>query len=394
MREGIYVGKIFGIAIHVDWSWFFIFLIVTWSLAASIFPSWHPDWSQAVTWTTAVATSLLFFISILLHELSHSLVAKARGLSVRRITLFLFGGVSNIEREPPSPGTEFLMAIVGPITSFVLGVGFMLLGSLTAGGIGGAMAEPAEVISRLDPISTLLLWLGVVNIVLAIFNLIPGFPLDGGRVLRSLLWKATDNLHKATRWASRVGQLVAWIFIISGIAMIFGAQIPVLGTGLLNGLWLAFIGWFLNNAAIASYRQVVISDLLEDVSVERLMRSDIAIVPPDLPVSDLVYKWIMGTDERAFPVVDSARMIGLVCLEDARKIPREEWETTTVSEIMTRADQLDVVTPQEDAGKALEKLTRRDVRQMPVLHNGNLVGLLRRRDIIKWLQLQSDFVVS
>lgn len=394
MRSGIRLGKIFGIEINVDWSWFFIFLLVTWSLGGSVFPGWHSDWSLGVIWTTAVATSLLFFISILLHELSHSLVAKARGLPVKRITLFLFGGVSNIEREPPSPGTEFLMAVVGPLTSFLLGVGFLFLGNLTAGGVSGSMAEPAQVISQLDPIPTLLLWLGFINIILALFNLIPGFPLDGGRILRSVLWKATGNLHRATRWASGVGQFVAWIFIISGIAMIFGVQIPIFGTGLLNGIWLAFIGWFLNNAAIASYKQIVIRDLLEDVTVSRLMRSDIATIPPDMTVSDLVYKWIMGTDERAFPVVEGGRLMGLVCLEDARKLPREEWERTRVSDIMTRADQLDVVTPEEDAGHALERLTRRDVRQMPVMKNGSLVGLLRRRDIVKWLQIQSDFVTS
>jgi CBS domain-containing protein len=175
--------------------------------------------------------------------------------------------------------------------------------------------------------------------------------------------------------------------------MIFGARIPFFGTGLINGLWLILIGWFLNGAAIAGYRQVVIRDLLEDVPVERLMRSEVPVVPPDLSVSDLVYRWIMGTDERAFPVVVGERMVGLVCLEDARKLPREAWDSTTVDQIMTGAEQLDVVSPQEDVNEAFEKLTRRDVRQVPVIQDGHLVGLLRRRDIVKWLQLHSESTV-
>jgi Zn-dependent protease/predicted transcriptional regulator len=390
MNGGVHIGRIFGINIQIDWSWIFIFLLVTWSLAVGLFPGWHPDWSPSLNWAVALSASILFFASVLMHELAHSLVAKAKGLPVRRITLFLFGGVSNIEREPPSPKAEFIITIVGPVTSIALGVFFLALSRIGFGGLSTVPSEPSEMIARLNPLSTLLLWLGSINIIVGIFNLIPGFPLDGGRVLRSLLWMATGSLRKATRWASGVGQAIAWIFIVSGVVMIFGARLPFFGTGLINGLWLILIGWFLNGAAIASYRQVVIRDLLEDVPVERLMRSDVPVVPPDLSVSDLVYQWIMGTDERAFPVVAGEKMIGLVCLEDARKLPREAWNSTTVGQIMTRAEQLDVVSPREDANEAFEKLTRRDVRQVPVIQDGHLVGLLRRRDIVKWLQLHSE----
>jgi Zn-dependent protease/predicted transcriptional regulator len=390
MNSGVHIGRIFGINIQVDWSWIFIFLLVTWSLAIGLFPSWHPDWGPALSWAVALSASILFFASVLVHELAHSLVAKAKGLPVRRITLFLFGGVSNIEREPPSPKAEFIITIVGPITSIALGAFFLLLSRFSIGGLSTVPPESPEMVSQLNPLSTLLLWLGSINILVGIFNLIPGFPLDGGRVLRSLLWMATGSLRKATRWASGTGQAIAWIFIVSGVVMIFGAQIPFFGTGLINGLWLILIGWFLNGAAIAGYRQVVIRDLLEDVPVERLMRSEVPVVPPDLSVSDLVYRWIIGTDERAFPVVAGDRMVGLVCLEDARKLPREAWDSTTVGQIMTRAEQLDVVSPREDANEAFEKLTRRDVRQVPVMQDGHLVGLLRRRDIVKWLQLHSE----
>jgi Zn-dependent protease/CBS domain-containing protein len=389
MRGGIHLGRIFGINIDVDWSWIFIFLLVTWNLAGAVFPTIHPDWGLGLNLVIGLIASILFFASVLAHELAHSLVAKARGLPVRRITLFIFGGVSNLEREPDSPTSEFLISIVGPVTSLVIGILALFLGRLGAQGAMQAFNNP-QVLSGLDPVSSLLLWLGPVNILLGVFNLIPGFPLDGGRVLRSLLWAITNSLLKATRWASLVGQVIAWLFIVTGIAMVFGIRVPVLGGGFINGFWLAFIGWFLNNAAAQSYQQVVVEDLLEGVPVARLMRANAPTVSPDIPISRLVDDYIMGTDERAFPVLEEdARLAGLVCLEDVRKVPRAEWDQTRVREIMTPADQLDVVTPREDATDALRKLAGRDVRQVPVVQEGRLVGMLRRRDIMRWLQLNS-----
>lgn len=386
---GFGIGRLFGIKIQIDWSWFFIFLLVTWNLAV-VFSRLHPAWGTALNWGVAAAASILFFASVLAHELAHSLVARAQGLPVRRITLFLFGGVSNIEREPPSPGAEFLIAVVGPITSIVLGAIFLFAASVSAGGLQNIGARPEAAIAQLDPLSTLLLWLGPINILVGIFNLIPGFPLDGGRILRSILWSITNSLRQATRWASYVGQAIAWLMIIAGIAMVFGIRIPFLGRGLIGGLWLAFIGWFLNNAAVQSYQQVVINDILEGVPVARLMRADVPTVSPDIPVSALVYDHVMGTDERAFPVLEGDRLVGLVTLEDVRQVPRSEWDITTVGSIMTPANELDVVTPREDASEALSKLMRRDVRQVPVTENSHLIGIVRRRDIVRWLQLHSD----
>jgi len=393
MNRGLYIGRIFGIDIHIDASWILIFLLVTWSLASGLFPVWHPAWGPGMRWGVALAASILFFASILLHELSHSLVAKAYGLPVRRITLFLFGGVSNIEREPPTPKIEFLMAVVGPITSILLGIIFLALATFGVMRSGATAHDAESVISRLGPVTTLLAWLGPINILLGIFNLIPGFPLDGGRILRSALWKATNDLRKATAWATGAGRVVGWLFIFAGVAMAFGVRLPFFGTGLISGLWLIFIGWFLNSAAASSYQQAVVRNLLGDVPVFRLMRLNVPTVAPSLPLNRLVYEYVMGTDERAFPVMDGERLLGLVCLEDIRKVPREAWEHTTVGEVMTDTGHLDVVNPSEDAGDALEKLTRRDVRQAPVVENGRLVGLLRRRDILKWLELQSGFAL-
>jgi Zn-dependent protease/CBS domain-containing protein len=390
MRNGFSVGRIFGIRITIDWSWIFIVVLVIWNVGTAV-GDLHPFWSLATTWGVAVVAALLFFASVLAHELAHSLVARAQGLPVRTITLFLFGGVSNIQREPRSPGAEFLMAIVGPITSIVLGVIFLVLGGISAGTLVQEVTPSMTGLAPLSPLATILLWLGQINILLGLFNLIPGFPLDGGRVLRSILWAATHNLRTATRWASWVGQAIGWLMIIAGLAMIFGARIPFLGTGFLGGLWLAFIGWFLTTAALQSYRQVVIHDILEGVPVARLMRTTMPTVPATISIGDLVHEYVMRTDERAFPVLqDGDHLIGLVCLDDVRKVPRRDWDTTRVQDIMTPMDQVAVVTPDEEAGEAFTVLTGRDVNQVPVVQDGHLVGMLRRRDVLRWLQLHAD----
>lgn len=385
----IRLGRLFGIKINIDWSWLFIFLLVAWNLTTA-FGSVHPDWSLWLQIATAVVAALLFFGSVLAHEMAHSLMAVAQGLPVRSITLFLFGGVSNIEREPPSPRAEFLIAIVGPLTSFVLGILFAVVSGVTMWPVGDAMENPQQMMAELGPLTTLLLWLGPINIILAVFNLVPGFPLDGGRILRSILWGFTGSLRQATRWASWVGQGIAWLMIVTGVAMAFGANVPIFGTGLVSGLWLAFIGWFLNNAAIQSYRQVVVQDLLEDVLVQQIMRRDPPVVEPDRTISQLVHEGIMGTDDHAFPVVEGGQLVGIVCLHDIRGVSKERWQETTVREIMTPREKLVTVGPEEEADQALNTLQRSKVRQLPVAQNGNLVGLLRRRDVMRWLQLQAE----
>jgi Zn-dependent protease/predicted transcriptional regulator len=394
MRSGFKVGTLFGISVHIDWSWVLIFLLVTWNLAGSVFPPLHPDWSIGMNIGLGLAASLLFFISILLHELAHSLVAKARGLPVRRITLFFFGGVSNIEREPPSPWTEFFMAIVGPLTSLLLGFGFIWLGRQNIPQLDTALTSPMQLLRGLDPLSTMLLWLGPINILLGLFNLIPGFPLDGGRVLRSILWAATDNFRLATRLATIVGQGIGWLMILTGVAMIFGWTIPVLGTGTLNGMWLAFIGWFLVQAASQSYQQVVVEDMLEGVPITRLMREPAPAVSPDLPISALVYDHIMQGDDRAFPVVEGDQLLGIVYIENLRELDRSAWDQATVRQVMVPQSELEAVTPREDAMDAFQKLAQREMRQIPVVQNGKLIGMLRRRDILRWLQVRSEMMAG
>lgn len=389
MRKGLRIGRLLGINIRVDWSWLIIFLLIVWNLSTA-FGDYHEDWSPGAQWGLAVIAALLFFVSLLAHEMAHSLMARARGVPVRSITLFLFGGVSNIERDPDSPKSEFLITVVGPITSFVIGAVLLVIANIIAEPLQDATSDAEVVFESLSPVATLLVWLGSINVLLGVFNMIPGFPLDGGRLLRSTIWAFTDDLRQATRWASRVGQTIAFIFIFLGISMAFGARVPFFGTGLIGGLWLAFIGWFLHSAAVQSYQQVVIQDVLEDVPVSRMMRTDPPTVQAGVSVSDMVHNHVMKSDDYAFPVMEDNQVVGLVTLDDVRSVERDDWESMTVREIMTPFSELVTTTSEEDATDAWHKLMQRDVRQLPVVQGRELAGVLRRRDIARWLQFHSE----
>lgn len=389
MQNGFGLGKVFGINIKIDWSWLLIFALITWSLASSL-GLIHPDWPALMNWVLALSAAVLFFGSILAHELAHALVARRMGTPVRNITLFMFGGISNIQKEPGSPFSEFLITIVGPLTSFIVGSAFLVLGIGSFVYNNVSMLQPLEALSHIGPVGTIFVWLGSINILIAIFNLIPGFPLDGGRIVRSTLWAVTNDLTKATRWASALGQVVAWGLILAGIAMMFGVSIPFFGTGFFNGLWIVFIGWFLQNASIQSYRKVVIQDVLEDVPVKRMMYTDVPIVDAGLSVQRLIDDYIMQTDNRAFIVFQNDKMVGLVTIEDIRKVDREARSLTILKDIMTPSKKLIVIAPEEEASDAFERLQSEDIRQIPVVNGNKIVGLLRRKDIIRWLQLHSQ----
>ena len=385
---GFRLGKIFGINIHVDWSWFVIFLLVTWSLAVT-FGQIHRSWSFEMRWGLALLASFLFFVSVLAHELAHSLAAQSRGVPVKNITLFMFGGVANIQREPSSPGEELFITIVGPLTSLFLGAICVLLGTNGITLFGDEL-RTSTVLSQLQPLRTVLAWLGSVNIMVGIFNLIPAFPLDGGRLVRAFFWAITRDIRRSTRWASLMGQAIAWGFAIAGGAMIFGAPIPLLGTGLFNGLWMIFIGWFINNAAASGYRQVMIQDILEDVPVRRVMQTQVPMVSSETSVNDLVNNRFAQLDGQTILVTAGEEVIGIVGMKDIQKSKKEQWESTSVGEIMTPVSQLDFVTPDQDAADAFDRLQRLDLRQIPVKLNNQIIGLLRQKDILRWLQFQSE----
>ncbi|RFA30536.1 peptidase M50 [Alkalilimnicola ehrlichii] len=384
MGRGIRLGRIAGIEVMLDWSLLIIFLLISFSLAVALFPVWHPDWGPLVSWATALAAAVLFLGSVLLHELSHALVGRQYGMSIKRITLFIFGGMAHMEDEPRTWRAEFWMAIAGPLMSFA--IGFVCL---FAAALLGATAidpnQPQAGLAQLGPLATLLLWLGPINIILAIFNLVPGFPLDGGRVLRALLWGATGSLHQATRAASMVGQMFAWLLIAAGIAMILGIQVPIFGTGLVGGLWLTLIGWFLNNAALTSYRQMVVRESLAGVPVSRIMQTEVHTVPVETNLQRLIDEHLMHTDQRAFPITDKGRLRGLVCLDDIRRTSRADWPRLSVTDVMTPLERLTGVGPDTDAAEALTLLSSRAVNQLPVIEHGRLIGFLRREDVLRWL---------
>jgi Zn-dependent protease/CBS domain-containing protein len=383
------LGSIAGIEVDVDWSLLIIFFLIAFSLAAGVFPAWHPDWSPLLAWVTALAAAVLFFASVLTHELSHAIVGRAHGVSIARITLFIFGGMAHMEREPPSWRAEFWMALVGPLTSLLLGFTFLWLAALVGGPLEVNPDKPREALAALGPVATLLAWLGPINILLGLFNLVPGFPLDGGRVLRALIWGATGNLRLATRWASRAGQGFAMLLMGTGLVMMLGLQVPVFGGGFVNGLWLAFIGWFLNSMAGMSYRQLLIDQSLGHVPVRQLMQTRFTRIDPLLRIRTLIDEHLMPSGQRAFPVVEDGQLLGMVSLSDLRKCASTAWPSTIVSEIMTPVAALVTVTPEQEASEALALLGQRDLNQLPVIENNALVGLLRREDIVKWLALHA-----
>ncbi len=371
MKHTWRLGKIFGIEIHIDSSWLVIFILFTWVLAGSYFPRAYPAWARTLYWVMGLLTSLLVFASVLAHELAHSVVALKQGEKVRSITLFILGGVSQIAEEPKEPLKEFAMAIVGPTSSFVIAFLFFLL-SLWLKSVSVPLAASAT-------------YLAVINTALGIFNLIPGFPMDGGRVLRSILWKVTGNLKKATRVASLAGQGIAFLLIFLGIFEFL--------RGGLSGLWWILIGWFLYNAAVSGYSEVMIKSVLQGMKAEDLMSKDFETIPGDLSVQDLVDHYILKKKERVFLVSDDGELKGIVCLEDVKQTPKEKWPESKVKDIMTPRERLEAVTPDADGNKILASLATKNIHQVPVMKGDRIEGIICRTDIIRYLQLRSDLGV-
>jgi Zn-dependent protease/CBS domain-containing protein len=370
LTEGISIGKAFGIPLRLHYSWFIIFVLVGWSLTAGYFPATYPHWSLVTSIVAGVVTSLLFFSSVLAHELMHSIVARRAGIPIHAITLFIFGGVSQMVEEPKQPQVEFRMALAGPLTSLVLGGIFLAIWFWLEG-----IPEFVKAIS---------FWLGWINIVLAGFNLVPGFPLDGGRVLRSLLWWRSGDLRSATKIASNIGRAIGYLLILIGIAVIFTTR------DWINGIWLAFIGWFLENAAASSYRQLALQDILRGHRVSELMIRDCPVVPPQVTIQQLVNEQILTSGRRCFPVVQNDRVLGLITIHDIKGVPREQWATKTVGEAMTPFANLKSVRPDEDLATVLKILTEQNINQLPVVRDGNIVGIIARDNLLSFISVRSE----
>ena len=385
--KGLRLGRVAGVEVRLDWSLLIVFTLIALALAGGLLPRWHPDWGQAKVLATAIAAAVLFLASILLHELAHAVVGRRLGVEIRRITLFVFGGMAHMEAEPRTWQAELGMAIAGPLASLGLGLLFLILAQVIAGPIALDPEDPARSLAQVGPVATLLLWLGPVNIILGLFNLVPGFPLDGGRVLRAVLWGLTGDLTRSTLLAATVGQVFSWVLIGLGFAMMLGLRVPIFGSGALGGLWLALIGWFLGNAARQSWQGRLIEDRLGSLPVTRVMHHDYREVEPDLSVLELVDQGFLALSYRAYPVVAQGELRGLVSLEDVRRIGRDQWAATRVADIMTPLDRLYAVGPTDSASRALKLLAEQGVNQLPVVDRGRILGLVTREDILKWMAL-------
>lgn len=367
--KGIRLGKISGINISVDLSWFIIFGLFVFSLARGWFPFIAPHMNQGYYWLFGVITSLLFFGSVVAHELSHALVARRLGIPISNITLFIFGGVAQMEDEPATPGAEFKMAIAGPLAS--LGVAAVCLGI--------AMIF-LFLHSRLFYASFSYLW--IINVILAVFNLIPGFPMDGGRVFRAFLWWLMGDLRKSTLVASVVGQTFGWIFILGGVGSLFFRSYG-------NFIWFALVGWFLVSAARSSYQQVLLRETLRQVPISEVMSSQVEAVPADITVERLVSEYFLREGPTTLPVEQYGKLIGTISLEDIRAIPREQWRSTVVTQVMHPLENEPVLHQNNNAWDATNRMVQANSDRVLVEEDDQVKGMVTRSSIMRWLQMHS-----
>ena len=362
IRQHIPLGRVMGIPIGVDYSWFLVFALLTWSLATGYYPAEFHAWSPPLYWFMGAVTAIMLFTSVVLHELGHSVVALWYKVPVRSITLFIFGGVAQIGAEPPSAIAEFLIAIAGPLVSLALAVLFNAVQHLATDG---------------QPLWGLVKYLAYLNLALVLFNLIPGYPLDGGRVFRALVWAITHNMQRATRIAANVGRFFGFLFIVVGFMRVF--------RGDLGGLWITFIGWFLHNAASAQLYHVRFQTLLAGHTVSQAMSGHCAAVPADLTLQQLVDEHILSGGQRCFLVNRGGGTVGLMTLHRIKEVPRGEWPTTSAAQAMLPLEKLKRVSPDKELWTALQQMDRAGVNQLLVMTDGQVVGMLSREDVITYL---------
>jgi len=369
LDQTIALGRVLGIRVGLHYTWFLIFALISFSLA-SHFQVQYPDWSSVSAWATAIITALLFFASILLHEFGHSVIALAYGVPVRSITLFVFGGVAQTERDAPSARAEFSIAIAGPAVSLLLAALFYVLHRIAGGGDGQA--------------ATALDWLASINLAVAIFNLLPGFPLDGGRVFRAIMWGATGSATKGMRWAVASGRTVAYGMMLFGLYLALGRGAVV------DGIWLALIGWFLLSAAESSARQFALGHATNVAHARNIMRTDVPRVAAQTTVQDWIEHDVLTRGERAFLVEDSGQVTGLVSLSDAGRLPREQWPLTPVWRIMTPAQALDAVGPDAPLGRIIQVMETRNRNQVLVRDGAQLLGWIDRDRLVRAMRVFTE----
>lgn len=377
MGGALRLGKVFGITINLHYSWFLIFALITFFLYLA-FREDYPRWMSVMA---GMGASLLLFASVVAHELAHSFVAIRSGIPVKSITLFFLGGVAQITREASRPMTELRMAIAGPLCSLMLAGIFGLIWFLIWGNTQQTLAYD-------NPI----LWLAEVNFVLALFNLVPGFPLDGGRVLRALIWQITGNYKRATHIASLTGKGFAYLLIGGGIIIIISSIFAEIISPF-QGIWFIFIGWFLSTAAGASYRQVEMREALQGLNAQTVMNTDYMAIPPNLSLRELVQGYILPGGRRYFIVAHEGRLRGIITLDNIKKVPQTQWDTTPVSAAMLPMDRAISVQPWDEAINILEKMEQLGLDQMPVTRDGVVVGIVFREKLLRFMKLRSELRV-
>lgn len=353
-----------GIAFQVDATWFVVFFLITLSLT-SRFAQEYPHWGMFTYWTVGLLTSLLFFASVILHELAHSVVAIAKGIPVRSITLFIFGGIAQISREANRPSTEFQVAVAGPGASLLISLFFAGVWLMTRGS--------NEILAALSG------WLGQINLILALFNLIPGFPLDGGRILRSMVWAISGDFGSATRVATLLGKVVAYLFILIGIWL-------ALEKHFFDGLWVGFVGWFLLKAAHQSYQQLMLKESIAGIKATDLMNRDCPRISPTLSLRAFLQDEVPAASRHCFLVISQDQLQGIVTLHEINRIPRDRWEQVSVEDVMIPLQGLRWVKPNQNVVKILEYMNQEDIHQVPVIAEGQLLGVVGRQEILHLLQ--------
>jgi Zn-dependent protease/predicted transcriptional regulator len=381
-RSSLRLFTIFGIEIRLDVSVLIIFGLIVYSLGAGVFPDWHPQWPPSTVWLTAFGAGILFFASLLAHELSHSLVARRFGIRVPRITLFLFGGMAEIESEAETPGAEFAIAIAGPLMSLAIAAVCM---SIAGRGLEGReldalLSDPEQGLAQVSPAITVSLWLGSVNLMLAIFNMVPGFPLDGGRVARAIMWRVTGDRMRATWYATNAGKWFGWGIMGLGLWQLAAYRS-------LGGLWLILIGWFLSHLASQSYAQAHAQRLLGSLRTRDIMRTRFDRVVQDLPVTTFVDDCLLKSNQVLWPVMDGERCIGTVSLAEVMATPVEQRAALRVADISRPLQESGAIDSTLPATRASQILAASQDHPVPVLEGGRVVGLLRSSDILKWLLL-------
>ena len=366
-RTGIKIGRVFGIPIYVHLSWFLIFALITYSLGDE-FGVRYPQWTSRQLWSLGLLTSVLFFGSVLFHELSHSIVARHYRIPVASITLFFFGGIARITRDPDRAGQEFLIAAAGPASSYLLTGAFGILAVSTPNG------------SMLNALTT---WLAWTNLGLATFNLLPGFPLDGGRIFRSIIWGITKNYSRSTRIAARIGQAIAYGMMALGAYWAFVAHSSV------NGIWFIFLGWFLLTAARQSYSQIATQGALQGLRAADVMTSEMPTVGRDLSLEEYARE-ASRTGRRAHLVVSDGRLLGLMRIEALQAVPRQDWPSTSVQAAMISREQLPWTAPEEPVLSVLERMRSANVDQLAVITGDSVVGLVTRDSILRVVEARSE----